>query len=93
VHPDPTEQPIPFGFTTADIAKRFRVGQDTVRGWIKRGELVAVNTRDVRCGRPRFVVLPEALAAFEQARQAVTPPGTRPARRRKRTSQIDFYPG
>jgi hypothetical protein len=78
------------GFTTSDLSRRYRVGEDTVRTWIKRGELIAVNTRDVRCGRPRFVVTPEALAEFELGRQAATPP--KPARRKKKSAAIDFYP-
>ena len=32
------------GLTTRDVARRYRVGQDKVRKWIARGELVAVNT-------------------------------------------------
>jgi transposase len=78
------------GYTTADIAARFRVSEDKVRGWIKRGELLAINTADVKCGKPRYVVTPEALAAFEQGRGAAEP---KPApRRKRRTAEVDYFP-
>jgi hypothetical protein len=78
------------GCTVADVARRYRVSPDRVRGWIARGQLVAINTRDLRCGRPRWVVTAEALAAFERGRQT-TAPAPAP-KRRKRTMQVDFYP-
>jgi hypothetical protein len=81
---------LPAGFTTADLARRYRVGQDKIRNWIRVGELAAMNTADVKCGKPRFVVMPEELRRFEQSRQTVTPP--RPARRKKKRQTIDFYP-
>jgi hypothetical protein len=77
--------------TTRDVATRYRVGEDRVRGWIKSGILRAINTADVSCARPRYVVLPEHLAEFERARSAADPP--KPARqRRRKTSVIDFFP-
>jgi excisionase family DNA binding protein len=80
------------GLTVREVARRYRVSPDKVRGWIRRGELSALNTSDRRCARPRFVVTPEALAEFEQARSAATPPNSPPRRRRRITGQIDFYP-
>ncbi len=65
------------GITVADIAARYRVGEDKVRGWIRRGELAAINTGTVLCGRPRYVVTPEALAKFEARRSAAPPPKPR----------------
>jgi hypothetical protein len=78
------------GLTVADIARRYRVSPDKVRTWIRRGELAAINTADARCGKPRFVVTADALAAFEQGRQA-TPP--KAAKRNKRTNLVDYFPG
>ena len=78
------------GFTVADLAARYRVGEDKIRAWIRAGLLRAINTSSASCARPRFVILPEHLAAFEQARSACRPP--KPPRRRKRTGQVDFYP-
>jgi hypothetical protein len=77
------------GFTVADVARRYRVGTDKVRAWIRKGELAAINTATHRCARPRFVVTAEALAEFERGRSASAPPKTK--RTRKRTL-VDFFP-
>lgn len=84
------DEPLTTGYTVADVARRYRVGPDKVCGWITRGELAAVNTSTVLCGKPRWVILPEALAAFEMRRQGRPPP--KPPRRKRRTTEIDFYP-
>jgi transposase len=78
------------GLTVRDLARRYRVGEDKVRSWIRRGELAAVNTATVLCGRPRWVVSPEALAAFEQRRAGGPPP--KPQRRRRHRAAVDYYP-
>jgi hypothetical protein len=83
-------EPPTTGYTVRDLAKRYRVGEDKVRAWIIRGELAAINTAAALCGRPRFVVPPEALAAFECRRSAAPPPP--PSRRRKRTVLVDYSP-
>jgi hypothetical protein len=73
-----------------DVARRYRVGQDKVRGWIARGELAAINTARALCGKPRWVVTAEALAAFERRRAGG--PAPKPQRRRRRTELMDYYP-
>ena len=78
------------GLTVPEFATRYRVSRDKVRVWIDRGELRAVNTADARCGKPRWVILPDALAAFEKRRAGGPPP--KPARRRKRTYSVDYFP-
>jgi excisionase family DNA binding protein len=78
------------GLTVADVAKRYRVSKDKIRTWIKSGHLPAINTASALCGRPRFVVTPDALAAFERGRTAGKP--KKQARRRKRAYPIDFFP-
>ena len=81
----------PRGLTVSDVAARYRVGEDKVRGWIRRGELFAINTADVRCSKPRYVVTPEALERFEKGRQAQEPP--KPARRPRRAAdEEDYFP-
>jgi hypothetical protein len=75
--------------TVRSVAQRYRVGEDKVRGWIARGELAAVNTARALCGKPRWVIMPEALVAFER-RRAGQPPKTQ--RRSHRPVLIDFYP-
>jgi transposase len=81
-----------IGKTVREIARRYRVSPDKVRAWIARGEMKAINTADRLCGKPRWVILPEALADFDRSRQAQTP-ATKPAPRRKRQAgQTDWYP-
>jgi hypothetical protein len=78
------------GYTVADLAKRYRVGPDKVRGWIARGELAAVNTAAALCGKPRWVVSADALAAFEGRRAGGPLP--KPVRRSRRAETTDYYP-
>jgi len=75
--------------TVRDVARRYRVGPDKVRGWINRGLLRAINTADKLCRRPRWVVLPESLAEFERQRTSGPPP--EPLRRRRRRTMVDYY--
>jgi excisionase family DNA binding protein len=77
------------GLTVREVAKRYRVGPDKVRAWIRRGEMRAVNTATALCGRPRWVIPPEGLRLFERRRTATAPP--KPPRRR-RPLLIDYYP-
>jgi excisionase family DNA binding protein len=78
------------GYTPRELAKVLRVSPDHIRGWIKSGELGALDTARHRCGKPRYVILPHHLAEFEKRRAAAPPP--RPARRLKPTNLTDFYP-
>jgi transposase len=79
------------GFTVADVARRYRVSPDKVRAWLKRGELRGVNTAAVLCGRPRWVISPEALEEFEKSRRGGSPPKP-PTKRRRSANAIDYYP-
>jgi hypothetical protein len=78
------------GLTVADVALRYRVSPDKVRGWIRRGELRAVNTAAVLSSKPRWVIPAEALAVFERRRAGG--PAPTPPRRRRRPAQVDYYP-
>jgi hypothetical protein len=78
------------GLTVRDLARRYRVGEDKVRGWIARGELSAVNTAAVLCARPRWVITPDALATFERRRASGPPP--QPKKPRKKTKMVDYFP-
>lgn len=79
------------GLTVADFAQRYRVGPDKVRGWIARGELQAINTASVLCGKPRWVITPESLAAFERRRQGGEPAKATPKRRRRQPDMVEYY--
>jgi hypothetical protein len=72
------------------VAGENGVGTAKVLGWIRSGELKAVNRADVRCGGPQWVILPDAVDAFVARRASV--PATRPAHRRRRHAVTDYFP-
>jgi hypothetical protein len=78
------------GFSVAGLARRWKVGEDKVRGWIARGELAAVNVASTLAGRPRWRIMPDAVTQFEKRRGSAPPP--KPQRRRRRQETVDFYP-
>jgi len=78
------------GLTVRDVARRYRVGEDKIRRWINSGSLKAINTAAALCGRPRWVVPADSLAAFERRRAGGPPP--KPPPRRRRSTLVDFYP-
>src|SRR5437868_2535655 len=78
------------GLTVADVAKRYRVSPDKVRLWIARGELKAINTADVLCAKPRWIVTREGLEEFEKARRGG--PAPKQQRRRRQTALVDYFP-
>jgi excisionase family DNA binding protein len=80
------------GYTPRELGRLLRVSPDQVRRWIQSGELGAIDTSRRRCGRPRYVILPHHLAAWERSRLAATPPEP-PRRRRQAAGVIDYYPG
>lgn len=89
----PTLAPSPQpsrGLTTAEVARRYRVSEDKVRGWIVRGELRAINTNTAGYGKPRYVVPPEALIEFERKRNAAPQP--KPVRAPRKTYARDYFP-
>ena len=77
-------------FGVKDLCERFAVGEHTILGWIKRGELRAINVSRKQVGRPKWRITSEALAAFEQLRTAAPPP-TRTRRRKQPNEPILFY--
>ncbi len=84
--------PLEHGFTPNELARLLRVSPDRIRAWIKRGELSAIDTAPPRSGRPRYIVLPAHLEAFEQQHRAMTTATKHTPRRSRRAGQIDFYP-
>jgi len=62
-------------FTPPQIAEAYGVSPDKVLGWIRSGELQAINIATRATGRrPRYVVRESDLRAFEDRRAAVAPP-------------------
>jgi excisionase family DNA binding protein len=78
-------------YSIRQIAERFAVGQHTVLGWIKSGELTAVNVSRRPGCKPHWRITSEALQAFELLRSA-QPVESQPRRRRKKSGDaIAFY--
>lgn len=58
--------------TPPEIATRLRVSPEKVLGWIRRGELRAINVSDGN--RPRYRINPDDLEAFLNRREVQPPP-------------------
>ena len=78
------------GCSVADLCARWKVGPDKVNGFIRRGELAAVNVATNTLGRPQWRVTPEAVATFERGRTSAPPP--KPPKRRRRADEVDYFP-
>ncbi len=78
------------GYTPRELAKILRVSPDKVRALIRSGELGAINTAAVRCGKPRFVVLPHHLVEFEKGRR-ISPPAKPAPRPKRQRDMIDYF--
>jgi excisionase family DNA binding protein len=77
-----------------EIAKRLRVNEDKVRGWLVNGELRGVDVSARRGKRPRWRIDPADLEAFLARRVAQPTPRTTgrvQRRRRAETGIIEFY--
>lgn len=88
---DPLEKESSRGLLPSEVARIYRVSVEKVYGWIKRGQLAAINVARVRCGKPRFVILPHALKDFERKMAAETPWAPPPPRRKRYTGK-DYFP-
>jgi hypothetical protein len=72
------------------VAKRLGVQRAKVIGWIRRGELAAVNVADLPYGRESWRISAQALADFLDRRKAVAEP--KPTRRRRKVRPEAFGP-
>lgn len=85
-------EPRPAGMTPNEVARLLRISPDRVRAMIVRGELGAINLGPRRGGKPRYVVLPDALEEFTRRHAAATPADKPPRRRKQPAAAVDFYP-
>jgi predicted site-specific integrase-resolvase len=65
--------------TPPEVAKLYRVAVETVHGWIRSGELSAIDVARRGSRRPRFRVSLDSLSAFDQ-RRSVSKPVAKPRR-------------
>lgn len=71
-------------FTPPEIAEEFGVATAKVIGWIRAGELVAINLANRGCVRPRYSITPEAIEQFKAGRQVVPDGGLSATQRLRR---------
>ncbi len=73
------------------VCERYGVSEHTVLGWIRSGELRAINVgRRLGAKKPRWRITAEALDAFEVLRTP-TAPSPRARRRKRSADVIEFY--
>lgn len=78
------------GFSVADLCRRWKVGADKIRGFLRRGELVGINLATNLSGKPQFRITAESVYQFEQRRSTAPPP--KQPKRKKRTAIVVFFP-
>ena len=77
--------------TPPALAKLWGVSADKIVGFIKSGELKAIDVSTNRgSARPRFLIDQRDVEAFEQGRMVV-PPQPKTKRRRRRDSTVREY--
>jgi hypothetical protein len=74
------------------IAQSRGIDANKVVGWIKSGELKAINAATSLGGRPRYLVSDTALDDFDRRRAVIPPAPSAPRRRRRADSAVkEFY--
>ena len=79
--------------TPPEIARLYGVSPDKVLGWIRAGELRAINIATKLGGRPRYLVDRIDLNAFETQRQVIPDPSPNRKRRHRDSNVIEFTDG
>jgi hypothetical protein len=74
-----------------ELARRYKVDPSKIIGWIKSGELPAVNLATRSTGRPRYAIDERDIELFELRRSATPPPKATRRQRRKDTQVIEFF--
>jgi hypothetical protein len=85
------DAPRQAGFSIADLCRRWKVGADKIRGFLRRGELVGVNVAANLSAKPQWRISPEEVERFERRRTSTPPPKAAP-RRRRTANTVDYYP-
>ncbi|MGE0378866.1 MAG: helix-turn-helix domain-containing protein [Planctomycetaceae bacterium] len=79
-------------YTVRDVQVRYDVTEHTVLGWIRNGELKALNVGTAPGKKkPRWRITQEALDEFELLRASQAPPPPRKRRKRQSTDTMKFY--
>ncbi len=88
--PGPAYDAPQAGYTVADLCRRWKVGADKIRTFLRRGELVGVNVATNLSGRPQWRIIRESVEQFEKRRTSAPPP--KPPRRKRQPQLIDYFP-
>jgi hypothetical protein len=86
----PTADTPPEGYSVADLCRRWKVGADKIRAFLRRGELVGINVAANLSGKPQWRVTAASVEQFERRRSST--PSPKPPRRRRQVSVIDYFP-
>ncbi len=78
-------------YTPPEIAKLWGGSPDKVVGWIRSGELRAIDASSKRGKRPRYLVDLTDLEDFERSRQVIADPKPTPRRRKQTDGVIEFF--
>ena len=83
---------MPTYVSPPQLAKMWMCNVSKILGFIRSGELAAINLATCLGGRPRYRITTEAIRDFE-LRRTVVPPPTQVARRRKQRQPdiIQFF--
>ena len=73
------------------LARRWGIANEKVLGWIRSGELNAIDAAAVRGGRPRYLIDESDIAEFERKRSVTVTPTRAPRSKRKRNDVIEFF--
>ena len=80
-----------MNLSVKQVCERYSVSEGTVLGWIRSGELRAMNIgRKPGAKKPRWRITESALEAFEQMRTP-TPPMSKTRRRKRQADVVEFY--
>jgi hypothetical protein len=87
-----SEDKAPKFFTPPQLAEEFGVDADKILGWIRSGQLVAVDMVATQGGRPRYRISAEEAQAFQKRRSSAPPPKSPPRTKPpKDDDTIKFY--
>ncbi|MGA2059948.1 MAG: DNA-binding protein [Thermoguttaceae bacterium] len=74
-----------------ELARRWGIDTHKVLGWIRNGELHAIDASTRPGGRPRFLIDEKDIELFELRRAVGAPPVKMPRRHAKQSGIIEFF--
>ena len=78
-------------FHRGQLAKNLGITVDKVLGWIRSGQIDAIDVSTDRQGRPRYRIDADAIAKFKTARNPAPPPKSNRRKQHKTDDVIQFF--